>query len=139
MDRKNILVLCTGNSSRSQMAEGYIRFFAGNKAKVYSAGTNPQGVHRKAIAVMFEDGIDLRSHTSNHIDEYVGQEFDYIITVCDNAKENCPYIPGKAIRLHYSFPDPAAARGSLDEMRQEFRIVRDMIKTYSRDFVAQNL
>ncbi len=139
MDRKNILVLCTGNSCRSQMAEGYLRFFAGKKAAVYSAGTNPQEVHRKAISAMYEDGIDLRSHTSNHVDEYKDIAFDYIITVCDNAKEQCPYIPGNAIRVHHSFPDPASATGTVEEIRQQFRTVRNMIKEYSKDFAEKNL
>lgn len=139
MKKKNILVLCTGNSCRSQMAEGYLRFFAGKKATVYSAGTNPHGVHRKAISVMYEDGIDLRSHTSNHVDEYKDIAFDYIITVCDNAKEQCPYIPGNAIRLHHSFPDPVGATGTVEEIRQEFRTVRNMIKEYCKDFTEKNL
>jgi arsenate reductase (thioredoxin) len=135
MDRKNILVLCTANSCRSQMAEGYLKFYAGNKAQIYSAGTTPQGVHRKTLSVMYEEGIDLRGHTSNHIDEYAGIPFDYIITVCDEA----PDISGAAKRVHYNFPDPSSVNGPIEEIREEFRRVRDMIKAFSRDFVAENL
>ena len=135
MDSKNILVLCTGNSCRSQMAEGYLRFFVGSKAKVYSAGVETHGVHRKAISAMYDDGIDLRSHTSNHVDEYSHINFDYVITVCDNAKERCPYLPTEAEKFHYNFPDPAKAEGSVEEVRAEFKKVRDMIKSYCQEFV----
>ncbi|MDB5030510.1 arsenate reductase ArsC [Mucilaginibacter sp.] len=136
---KNILVLCTGNSCRSQIAEGYLRHFAGSKATIYSAGIETHGVNPKAIQVMAEDDIDISHHTSNHVDEYVNIPFDYVITVCDNAKENCPYFPTKAQRLHFNFPDPAKATGTPDEVMNEFRRVRDMIKDYSRNFINQNL
>ena len=135
---KKILVLCTGNSCRSQIAEGYLRHFAGNKAEVYSAGIETHGVNPKAIAVMGEDGIDISSHTSNNIDEYNGMEFDYVITVCDNAKENCPYFPSQAQKFHYNFPDPAKAEGTEDEIMEEFRRVRQMIKDYSKEFISDN-
>lgn len=136
---KNILVLCTGNSCRSQIAEGYLQFYAGDKARVYSAGVEVHGVNPKAIKIMAGDGIDISHNTSNHVDEYMDVEFDYIITVCDNARENCPYFPSKAQRFHYNFPDPAKATGTEQEIMQEFEKVRDMIKTYADYFVAQNL
>ena len=136
---KNILVLCTGNSCRSQIAEGYLRHFAGDKARVYSAGIETHGVNPKAIKVMAEDHIDISGHTSNNVDEYLDIPFDYVITVCDNAKENCPYFPTTAERFHQNFPDPAKANGNPDEVMDEFRRVRDMIKVFSKDFVAEHL
>ncbi|MBK9319097.1 MAG: arsenate reductase ArsC [Bacteroidetes bacterium] len=136
---KNILVLCTGNSCRSQIAEGYLRHFAGDEANVYSAGIETHGVNPRAIAIMKEDGIDISTHTSNHVDEYMNIEFDLILTVCDNAKENCPYFPSKAKRFHYNFPDPAKAIGSEEEIMAEFRKVREMIKNYCREFIATHL
>lgn len=139
MKTKKILVLCTGNSCRSQIAEGYLRHFAGNKAEIYSAGVETHGVNPKAIAVMKEDGIDIAKHTSNNIDEYYDIDFDFVITVCDNAKENCPLFPSKAEKFHYNFPDPAKATGTTDEVENEFRRVRGMIKQYSEEFVAKHL
>ena len=136
---KNILVLCTGNSCRSQIAEGYFRHFAGEKAQIYSAGIETHGVNPKAIQVMADDGIDISNHTSNNIDEYVNIPFYYVITVCDNAQENCPYFPTKAQRFHYNFPDPAKATGSADEVMNEFIKVRDMIKDYSDKFINEHL
>lgn len=137
--KKNILVLCTGNSCRSQMAQGYLQFFAGNRALVYSAGIETHGVNPKAIEVMKEDGIDISHHTSNNVNEYKDVNFDFVITVCDNAKENCPYFPAKTKNIHQNFPDPAKAVGSEDVILQEFRNVRDMIKHYSEQFVKANL
>jgi arsenate reductase len=136
---KKILVLCTGNSCRSQIAEGYLRHFAGDKAAVYSAGVETHGVNPRAVQTMQEDGIDISKHTSNNVNEYRDIEFDYVITVCDNAKERCPFFPSKAQQFHYNFPDPAKASGTEDEIRQQFRDVREMIKSYSRQFVAENL
>ena len=136
---KKVLVLCTGNSCRSQIAEGYLRHFAGDKAAIYSAGIETHGVNPKAIEIMKEDGIDISNHTSNHIDEYRDIDFDYVITVCDNAKESCPYFPSNAIKFHYNFPDPAKAVGDEQEVMYEFRKVREMIKAYAKDFVAENL
>jgi arsenate reductase (thioredoxin) len=135
---KNILVLCTGNSCRSQMAEGYLRHFAGDKANIYSAGIETHGVNPKAIRVMAEDGIDISHHTSNNVDEYADVSFDFIITVCDNAKENCPYFPTSAQKFHLDFPDPAKAAGTPDQVINEFRRVRDMIKAYAEDFVFRH-
>ena len=132
---KNILVLCTGNSCRSQLAEGYLRYFAGDKARVYSAGIETHGVNPKAIKVMTEDHLDISAHTSNHVDEYLTIPFDYVITVCDNANEACPYFPGNVKRFHNNFPDPAKAVGTEEEVMDEFRRVRDLIKVYAHDFV----
>lgn len=136
---KKVLVLCTGNSCRSQMAEGYLRKFANGKAQVYSAGIETHGVNPKAIEVMKQDGIDISHHTSNNIDEYKSLHFDYVITVCDNAKEKCPFFPSSAKKFHRNFPDPAKAQGNKEEIMQEFRNVRDRIKTYSKKFVEENL
>jgi len=136
---KNILVLCTGNSCRSQIAEGYLRFFAGDKAKIYSAGIETHGVNPKAIQVMAEDHIDISGHTSNNVDEYIGIPFDDVITVCDNANEACPFFPGKVNRYHYNFPDPAKAKGTDEEIMDEFRRVRDLIKVYCADFAHTHL
>ncbi len=139
MTPKKILVLCTGNSCRSQMAEGYLRHFANDKATVYSAGIETHGVNPKAIASMKETGIDISDHTSNNIDEYYTIDFDFVITVCDNAKENCPFFPTKAVKFHYNFPDPAKATGTDDEINQQFASVRELIKDYCSRFVADNL
>lgn len=134
---KKVLVLCTGNSCRSQIAHGYLQQFAGSKAQVYSAGVEIHGVNPKAVKIMAEEGVDISSHTSNNVDEYMDIPFDYIITVCDNAKENCPYFPSKAQRFHQNFPDPAKATGTEQEVMEEFKRVRDMIKVYAADFVKQ--
>lgn len=136
---KNILVLCTGNSCRSQLAEGYLRFFADDKANVYSAGIETHGVNPKAVQVMAEEGIDISNHTSNHVDEYKDIQFDQVITVCDNAKEACPFFPGNVERFHFNFPDPAKATGSPKEIMNEFRRVRDMIKLYTAQFVKDRV
>jgi arsenate reductase len=136
---KKILVLCTGNSCRSQIAEGYLRQFANGNAQIYSAGIETHGVNPKAIAVMKRDGVDISKQTSKNVNEYHNVAFDFIITVCDNANENCPFFPSNAKRLHYNFPDPAKAKGGDEEIVNEFVRVRDMIKEYARDFVAVNL
>lgn len=136
---KNILVLCTGNSCRSQIAHGYLQQMAGDRAKIYSAGVETHGVNPKAIAVMKEDGIDISHHTSNNIDEYFNVDFDFVITVCDNAKERCPYFPTKAKKFHYNFPDPAKAIGTEEEVMNEFRRVRQLIKEYSQNFIEEHL
>lgn len=136
---KKILVLCTGNSCRSQIAEGYLRHFAGDTAEIYSAGIETHGVNSKAIEIMKQAGIDISGHTSNNVDEYREINFDYVITVCDHAKESCPYLPGNAVRFHYNFPDPAKASGTDEEIMEQFGVVRDMIKTYAEAFVHDNL
>ena len=137
--KKNILVLCTGNSCRSQIAEGYLRYFANQKAVIYSAGVETHGVNPKAIATMLEDGIDISNHTSNHIDEYKDVDFDYVITVCDHAQERCPFFATQANRFHYNFPDPAKATGTDEELNKQFAQVRNLIKTYCQQFVEANL
>ena len=134
---KNILVLCTGNSCRSQIAHGFLASMTAGKANVYSAGVETHGVNPKAIATMKEIGIDISGHTSNNITEYLGIDFDYVITVCDNAKERCPYFPTKAVKLHYNFPDPAKATGTDDEINEQFRAVRSLIKDYCEQFVNE--
>jgi arsenate reductase len=136
---KDILVLCTGNSCRSQMAEGYLRFFSQEKATIYSAGIETHGVNPRAIQVMMEDGIDISSHTSNNINEYAEVDFDLILTVCNNAESNCPYFPSKALRFHYNFPDPAKAIGTEEEIMNEFRATRDLIKMYCEKFLKIHL
>ncbi len=136
---KNILLLCTGNSCRSQIADGYLKLFAGSKANVYSAGVETHGVNPKAIATMLEDGVDISQNTSNNVDEYLDIDFDFVITVCDNAKERCPYFPTNAKKFHHNFPDPAKAVGTEEEVNEEFRRVREMIKSYCQDFVQREL
>lgn len=136
---KKVLVLCTGNSCRSQIAEGYLKYFAKEKAEVYSAGVETHGVNPKAIAIMSEDGIDISGHTSNHIDEYKDIDFDFVITVCDNARERCPYFPTTAEKFHYNFPDPAKATGTDEEIKAEFRKVRGMIKEYCEEWVSEHI
>jgi len=135
----NILVLCTGNSCRSQIADGYLKHYAGDRATIYSAGVETHGVNPRAIAIMAEDGIDISGHTSNHVDEYLGIDFDHVITVCDNAVERCPVFPSTAQKWHHNFPDPAKATGTEEEIMSEFRAVRDMIKDYCKTFVDTNL
>jgi arsenate reductase len=134
--KKKILVLCTGNSCRSQMAHGYLEYFGNGDLEVYSAGIETHGVNPRAIAVMKEDSIDISHHTSNHIGEYQNLDFDFVLTVCDNAKEHCPYFPAKIRIIHNNFLDPAKATGREDEVMQEFRNVRDSIRQYTRDFIA---
>ena len=136
---KKILVLCTGNSCRSQIAEGYLRHFAGDKAVVYSAGVETHGVNPRAIATMQADGIDISGHSSNNITEYTGVDFDFVITVCDHAKERCPFFPSNAQKFHYNFPDPAKAQGTESEIQKAFEVVRDLIKQYCADFVKANI
>ena len=136
---KKVLVLCTGTSCRSQIAHGYLQKFAGDKAQIFSAGVETHGVNPKAIATMLEDGIDISTHTSNNVLEYQGIEFDYVITVCDNAKERCPYFPSRAEKIHYNFPDPAKATGTEEEIKKEFERVRKLIKNYCEEFIKANL
>lgn len=133
---RKILVLCTGNSCRSQMAEGYLRHFSKEDVIIKSAGLETHGVNPRAIQSMLEDGIDISNHTSNNVDEYSDIRFDYIITVCDHASEKCPVFPAKAEKFHHNFPDPAKAVGSEAEIQSAFNRVREMIKDYCREFVA---
>lgn len=127
MSKSKVLILCTGNSARSQMAEGLLRHEAGDRFEVLSAGTRPGSVRPEAIAVMHELGIDISSHRSKSVDEFAGQELDYVITVCDNARESCPVFPAKTLRMHWPFEDPAAVQGTDAERQAAFRYVRDQI------------
>ena len=134
-DLKRVLILCTGNSARSQMAEGLLRHEAGDRFEVFSAGVSPSQVRPEAIEAMKEIGIDISGHRSKSVDEFVGQDFDYIITVCDNAKETCPVFPGKAQRLHKNFEDPPPASVSDHNSRMAiFRRVRDEISDWLKQF-----
>jgi arsenate reductase len=133
MEKKRVLILCTGNSARSQMAEALLRHDAGERFAVESAGTKPSVVRPEAIAAMKELGIDISGNRSKHVDEFDGQHFDYVITVCDNAREACPVFFGAAERLHHSFDDPAALNGSDEEKLALFRRVRDELRSYLRD------
>ncbi len=119
------------------MAQGYLQHFAGDRAEVYSAGVNPKGVDPVAIQVMTEEGIDISHHTSNHADEYTGTAFDYIITVCDNARERCPYFPSAGQLIHQNFSDPGHTPG--EDLISSFRRIRDEIKEFSREFINQKL
>ncbi len=125
MKKTRILVLCTGNSCRSQMAEGFFRCYGGDAVEVFSAGLEPKGVNPRAITVMNELGIDISRHSSDHISKYINESFDYVITVCDNAAERCPVFPGAGTKLHWPFEDPAEASGSEEEIKAVFREVRD--------------
>ena len=128
-ERKRVLILCTGNSARSQMAEGLLRQDGGGRFEVESAGTHPGHVKPEAIEAMREVGIDISGQRSKSVNEFAGQEFDYVITVCDNARENCPVFPARTERVHWSFDDPAAAPGEFNERLEVFRRVRDEIRT----------
>jgi len=119
------------------MAEGYLRLQSKGKLNVYSAGIETHGLNPRAVAVMKEDGVDISGHTSNHIDEYQSIPFDTILTVCDHAKENCPYFPSKARRLHHNFPDPAKVKGTEEEIMNAFRGVRDQIKAYTSQLLKE--
>ncbi|HET8963062.1 MAG TPA: arsenate reductase ArsC [Chitinophagales bacterium] len=139
MTKNKLLVLCTGNSCRSQMAEAYLRHFAGYNTDVYSAGVETHGVNPYAITIMQEDNIDITNHTSNNINEYHDIDFDFVITVCDNAKERCPFFSTKAKMFHQNFPDPVKAKGTDNEIMEEFRKVRQLIKEYCKQFVIDHL
>lgn len=134
MNKQRVLILCTGNSARSQMAEGLLRHDAGDRFEVTSAGTKPGHVRPEAIAAMKEIGIDIASHRSKHVDEFRDLSFDYVLTVCDNARETCPVYPGQTHRIHQSFADPAAVQGTEEERLAAFRQVRDQIREYLRTF-----
>ena len=134
-----VLILCTGNSARSQMAEGLLRHIAGGQFDVESAGTVASFVRPQAIAVMAEFGIDISSHRSKCLDEFLASAFDFVITVCDNANESCPVFPGRAKRIHWSFDDPADANGTDDEILAAFRRVRDEIVDKMRTFADTEL
>jgi len=137
-DPRKVLILCTGNSARSQMAEGLLRHDAGDRFIIESAGTKPSRVRPEAIAVMKELEIDISGHRSKSVDEFASTEFDYVLTVCDNAKESCPVFPGHANRLHRNFEDPAAAGGSEAARLAVFRRVRDEIRDYLKGFAVES-
>ena len=132
---KNVLILCTGNSCRSQMAEGWIRYYSGNEADVFSAGIEAHGLNSYAVKVMADAMIDISKHRSKKIKDLPDIKYDYVITVCDDAKENCPYFPGKSLRLHESFPDPEAFKGTEKEIIKQFSDLRDKIEDFCFDFV----
>jgi arsenate reductase len=132
--KKRVLILCTGNSARSQMAEGLLGHDAGDRFEVESAGTRPGRVRSEAIAVMNELGIDISDHRSKHVDEFLDQSFDYVLTVCDSAKESCPVFPNQSKRIHMAFEDPATFQGTEQERLAFFRRVRDEIRDYLKTF-----
>jgi arsenate reductase len=133
---KKVLFLCTGNSARSQMAEGLMRYFRGDEFEVFSAGVEPKGVHPQAIEAMREAGVDISGQKSKHVDDLPLKEFDCIITLCDHAAQNCPVFPGKGVRLHHSFSDPATVHGSEQDKLEAFRKVRDELKQFILKFVT---
>lgn len=137
MKKLSVLVLCTGNSARSQMAEGILRHVGGEKFAVESAGVAPSSVRPEAVEAMRELGIDISKHHSKSVDEFVDRRFDCIITVCDNAKESCPVFPGYANRIHWSFEDPAAVEGNYEERLSVFRKVRDQIMEHMQNFISE--
>lgn len=134
--KKRVLILCTGNSARSQMAEGLLRHLAGDRFEVFSAGTRPAGLHPLPVEVLREVGIDISDHRSKSVDEFAGQPFDCVITVCDNARESCPVFPGAGRLIHHSFPDPAAYTGC--RQSAAFRQVRDLIRSWLEQFVREH-
>ncbi|OGU47160.1 MAG: hypothetical protein A3H45_01160 [Ignavibacteria bacterium RIFCSPLOWO2_02_FULL_55_14] len=139
MSIPKILVLCTGNSCRSQMAEGWLRHFAGSRAEIFSAGVSPSPVNPKAVRVMLDAGIDISGQTSKHVDSLMHLDFSLVITVCDNARESCPVFPGTVRTIHRDFDDPTFATGSEPEIMREFERVRDEIRNFANDVVTQHL
>ena len=129
-DRSSVLFVCTHNSSRSQMAEGLLRSYLGDRFLSRSAGTEPGGVNPFAIKAMEELGIDISGHTSDHVDQYANRTFDYVVTVCDHAREHCPYVPAKVKNFHHPFKDPSATTGSDEEKLEAFRRAREEIKQW---------
>lgn len=138
MDRSKVLFLCTGNSARSQIAEAFLRYLAGDRFEVFSAGLEPKGIHPMTIQVMQEKGISLEGQFSKPLTEYMGKvNFDWLITVCDNADKNCPFFPGMGSRLHWPFEDPAAATGSEADRLDKFRQIRDEIELKIKSWLAE--
>ena len=130
MQKERVLFVCTHNSARSQMAEGLLRYHYGDRYEAFSAGTHPGGVNPFAVEVMREVGIDLSDHRSQHIDDFADSPMDHVVTVCDSAREECPYLPARKRNLHESFADPSAAQGSDEEKRAAFRRARDEIRAW---------
>ncbi len=137
MSPRKVLFLCTGNSCRSQMAEGWLRHYAGDRAQVFSAGTRPAGLNPMAVAVMRESGIDISGHRSKHVNDLMQEDFLFVITVCDSAREACPVFPGALYQLHWSFEDPGGASGSEEERLRVFRRVRDEIAEHVKTFARR--
>lgn len=135
-DKKRVLILCTGNSARSQMAEGLLRRLGGGRFEVFSAGTRPSRVRPEAVEAMREVGIDISGQRSKSVEEFAGREFDYVITVCDRAREECPAFPGRTERIHWSFDDPAEAAGGWPERLEVFRRVREEIGARLREWAS---
>jgi arsenate reductase len=135
-DKIRVLILCTGNSARSQMAEGLLRYEGGEDFVVESAGIEPSFVRPEAIEVMREIGIDISNQRSKSVDEFITQPFDVVITVCDNARQNCPVLPGAARQLHWSLRDPAAVEGDVKTRLEEFREIRDELRNHLREFIG---
>ena len=134
--KPRVLFVCTHNSARSQMAEGFLRHLDGNAVEAASAGTEPGALHPLAVEVMSEAGVDISGQRAKSVDDFVQQRFDYVITVCDDAREACPFFPGAARRLHWSLPDPSAASGNREERLSVFRAVRDGIKARVMEIVS---
>jgi len=139
MEKKKVLFVCTQNSARSQMAEGLLRALYGDRYEVFSAGTNPFRVNPFAIEAMKKIGIDISDHRSKSIDEFIDKDIDYAVTVCDSAKESCPYFPGAKVLLHHSFSDPAAVTGSDESVLGEFEWVRNEIRSWIEEAVSSGL
>ena len=137
INKKKIIVICTGNSIRSQIAEGFLKKYRSNW-EIRSAGTNPKGLNPIAVMVMTEKGIDISDQKSKGVENFLGENFDYVITVCNNAKESCPLFPGKAKLIHWNFEDPAEVEGSIDEKLFAFRKVRDKIEEKIKEFIENN-
>ena len=137
---KKILILCTGNSCRSQIAHGFLNHYTNSNVEVFSAGIEAHGVNPKAIETLAEIGINISQNTSNLVDEYLEISFDYIITVCDNAKESCPIFPlGKAVKIHQNFLDPSKKQGDKKTINEEFRKIREEINSFCKNFISKNL
>jgi arsenate reductase (thioredoxin) len=136
--KTSVLILCTGNSARSQMAEGLLRALADEQVEVFSAGSKPSVINPYAIRAMQERGIDISGQRSKHLSEYLNQPFDFVITVCDQAAETCPVFPGRAQRIHWSFPDPAAVQGNDEKVLNSFVAVRDGLEQKLREWLSQH-
>lgn len=138
-EKPGVLILCTGNSARSQMAEGLLKHICGDRFDIHSAGTRPIGVSPEAVEVLAEKGIDISANRSKSVDSFVGREFDYVLTVCDNARENCPYFPARTKLVHQAFEDPWLAPGGYEQRLAAFRRVRDRIDAYLREDFVKNV
>ena len=138
-ERKQVLFLCTGNSCRSQMAEGWLRHLGKGTVTVASAGTNPAGISERVISCMQETGVDISGQDSKPVGPFAGETFDYVITLCENARQSCPVFPGAASMLHWDLPDPSGAQGSEEERIALFRLIRDRIRLRCEDFLGKVL